>query len=180
MVWLGTAFGYYIILQLINTFSNVYFAGMISSITEMISYLLAGVLYDKLGAKKSLILSFTISLVGAILIWAWGLAHQSSVLFFIFFLFAKFGVTCTYVIQYMANADLFPTLFSATAFGITQFVFCIGSVIAYPVSYTDEPLPVILVIVICAAAAVSSFFLKVPQTDEEMIEDDQAKSSSVY
>ena len=74
MVWLGTAFGYYIILQLINTFSNVYFAGMISSITEMISYLLAGVLYDKLGAKKSIMLSFTISLVGAILIWAWGLA----------------------------------------------------------------------------------------------------------
>ena len=179
IVWMGTAFGYYVILQLINTFGNVYLAGFVSSITEMIAYMLAGLFYDKLGANKSIIMSFLISAFGAILILAWGLDHQSTVLFFILFLFAKFGVTCTYVIQYMANADLFPTLFSATAFGLCQFMFCIASAIAYPVSYWDEPLPIILIIAICLLAAVTSFFLKAPKTDEEMLNEDLLQKASM-
>ena len=58
-------------------------------------------------------------------------------------------------------------------------MFCIASAIAYPVSYWDEPLPIILIIAICLLAAVTSFFLKAPKTDEEMLNEDLLQKASM-
>ena len=75
LIWLTTSFGYYLIFSLISTFEYVYISAMTSSISEMIAYVLSGILYERIGVKLSLILSFTISTVGGVLILAWGLDH---------------------------------------------------------------------------------------------------------
>ena len=75
LVWLTTAFGYFLILSLINTFSDIYITGLTSSVSEMIAYVLAGILYEKVGVKLSLILAFAISASGGILILCWGLKY---------------------------------------------------------------------------------------------------------
>mmetsp|Transcript_34047 Transcript_34047/g.42013 ORF Transcript_34047/g.42013 Transcript_34047/m.42013 type:complete len:274 (+) Transcript_34047:590-1411(+) len=103
LVWLATSFGYYLILSLINTFDNVYITAFTSSFSEMVAYMVAGLFYLKVGVKLSLILSFAVSTLGGLLILVWGLQDQDSTLFFIFFLFAKFGVTCTFNINFTAN-----------------------------------------------------------------------------
>lgn len=103
IVWLSTAFGYYLILTLINTFDNVYATGLTSSASEMVGYVLSGLFAERVGVKLSLIVSFLISTVGGVLILAWGLQHQDSPLFFVCFLLTKFGVTCTFNINFVAN-----------------------------------------------------------------------------
>ena len=61
VVWLATAFGYYLILSLINTFDEVYVSGLTSSASEMIAYVLSGLLYDKIGVKLSFIIQLSTS-----------------------------------------------------------------------------------------------------------------------
>lgn len=45
MLWLSSAFGYYLILSLINTFDEVYVTGLISSASEIIATAIAGFAY---------------------------------------------------------------------------------------------------------------------------------------
>lgn len=73
MVWLATAFGYYLILSLINTFDDVYISGLVSSLTEIVAYIVSGLFYKRIGVRLSLIISFLISTMGGVLILAWGL-----------------------------------------------------------------------------------------------------------
>lgn len=73
LVWLATAFGYFLILSLTNTFSDVYITGLSSSGSEIIAYILVWLFYEKLGVKLSLIMSFLISTLGGVFILSWGL-----------------------------------------------------------------------------------------------------------
>lgn len=134
LVWLATSFGYYLILTLINTFENVYVTAFTSSASEMAAYVISGLFYERVGVKLSLILAFAISTFGGVLILAWGLDHQTSTLFFIFFLLAKFGVTCTFNINFVANNYFFPTLFAATAIGFCNFLARLVSSMSFIVS----------------------------------------------
>ena len=121
-VWLSTAFGYNLIFMLVNTFENVYLTAFTSSASEMIAYGVAGIFYQRIGVKLSLILAFAISTFGGIVILFWGLDHQESVIFYVLILLAKFGVSCTFNINFLANNFFFPTLFAATALGICNFL----------------------------------------------------------
>lgn len=167
LVWLSTSFGYYLILTLINTFENVYTTAFVSSASEMAAYVISGMFYEKVGVKLSLILAFAISTVGGVLILAWGLAHQSSTLFFIFFLFAKFGVTCTFNINYVANSYFFPTLFAATAIGFCNILARMVSSLSFIVSQLEEPTPMWLFTSLCAITCVASFFLRTEDQKEQ-------------
>lgn len=75
LVWLSTAFGYYLILTLINTFEDVYITAFTSSASEVVAFIVSGMFYEKIGVKLSLILSFGISTFGGIMILTWGLDH---------------------------------------------------------------------------------------------------------
>ena len=160
LVWLSTSFGYYLILTLINTFDKVYVSALTSSFSEMCAYVISGLFYERVGVKLSLILSFSISTIGGVLILAWGLQHQDSNLFFVFFLLAKFGITCTFNINFVANQFFFPTLFAATAMGFCNFLARIFSSFSFVVAGLDEPTPMYLFTGFCAVAVVASIFLK--------------------
>ena len=73
IVWFATAFGYYLILMLVNTFDYIYITGMVSSLTEITAYVLSGLFYERIGVKTSLIIGFSISTIGGCLILVWGL-----------------------------------------------------------------------------------------------------------
>ena len=73
LVWLACSFGYYLILSLTNTFSKIYITAYTSSISEIVAYAVGGLLFQKCGVKKSLVLTFSISALGGLLILFWGL-----------------------------------------------------------------------------------------------------------
>ena len=177
MVWLTSSFTYYLVLTLTNTFEHVYISGLVGSFSEIVAYIVSGMFYDKIGVKLSLVLSFGLSTVGGVLILAWGLQHQSSTLFFIMFLFAKFGITCAINICYAANSFFFPTLFAATAMGICNFLARLVSAGSYIISQLEEPIPMILFTGLCALTFVASFFLATTDESSEpkVVEVDELK-----
>ena len=120
-VWLIITFNYYLIQFLINTFDEVYKTGLMSSGAEITGMVGGGLFLQILGIKKSLALSFGFSLLGAILVMSYGLTHQESVLFPVFILFMKFGVSAAFNIIYIAHPMIFPVLFAATALGLCNF-----------------------------------------------------------
>lgn len=109
--------------------------------------------------KLNFILAFAISTLGGIVILAWGLEHQNSIWFFLCFLMAKFGVTCTFIFVYVANAQFFPTLFAATSIGICNFTARLAVSSSYLVSQIEEPVPMYLFTSLCAFSAICSYFI---------------------
>ena len=164
-VWLTASFCYYLILTLINTFDDVYVTALVSSFSEIAAYILSGLFFERIGVKLSLVLSFALSGLGGILILAWGLDHQSSTLFFIFFLFTKFGVTCAFNINFAANSYLFPTLFAATAIGVCNFAARFTSSFSFVVSRLEEPTPMYLLTGLCALTSLAAILLKTPKKE---------------
>lgn len=159
LIWLVTSFGYNLLLTLTNTFSEVYFSSLISSLADIAGYIVTGLFTEKIGVEVSLKASFISSTVGGLIILLWGLQHQESNWFFICFLFTKFGISCAFNIIYMANSYFFPVLFAASAIGFCNFLARIFSSISFIISRMDEPLPMILFTTLCLMATIAAFFL---------------------
>ena len=166
LVWLSTSFCCYLIMMLTNTFDDVYVTGMTNGVTEILAYFISGLVYERIGVKLSLIISFLISAVGGVLILVWGLDNEDSAMFMAFFLMTKFGITCTFTINYSANQLFFPTLYAATALGICNFMARLFSALSFLFAEVEEPIPMIIITCSCALTAVAAFFLRVEkQTD---------------
>ena len=86
LLWLSANFGFYLILSLVNKTDEIYISGIVSSASEIIAYIISGLLYQKIGVKFSLMASFIISTMGGVLILTYGLGHEDSLSFFCFFL----------------------------------------------------------------------------------------------
>lgn len=140
-VWLITSFNYYLIQFLINTFDQIYTTAVFSSISEIVGIVAGGALYSSLGIKASISFSYSLALLGAVLVLGYGLAHQDSWLFPVFILIAKFGVSSAFNILYVSHSDMFPVLFSATALGICNFVTRIFTGVSPILAQMEEPYP---------------------------------------
>lgn len=78
---------------------------------------------------------------------------------------AKFGITCTFNINFVANQFFFPTLFAATAMGVCNFLARLFSSMSYVVGELEEPIPMWMFTVICAVTTVASNYLKTEKND---------------
>lgn len=74
-VWLATSFNYYLIQFLINTFEQIYFTAIFSSISEVAGLIIGGCLVSKLGMKASLSISFGFAFFGSLLLLVYGLSN---------------------------------------------------------------------------------------------------------
>lgn len=74
-VWLITVFDFYLIGFLVNTFDQIFLSCIASGLSEFVAQAAGGVLYEKIGARPSLSISFTISAVGGLMMLFYGLEH---------------------------------------------------------------------------------------------------------
>lgn len=139
---------YYIIYMPGDVYNNSFGA----SIAEILSVLCGGFLYKYLSAQKTFVISFALSLVGGLLILLLG--STLTVAMPLFVLIVKFGISLSQVSCYIAQAELFPTLFAATSIGICSFSANIVTITAPYIAQMNEPYPV-LVIVLSTAAGIS-------------------------
>lgn len=168
-MYLTTAFSYYQILMLINTFDDVYMTALASSFSELVAYAVGGVLFEKLGVKLSLFICFSSSALGGFLILLRGLDNQNSAWFLVIFLFVKFGISATYNINYAANSYFFPTLFKATAMGFCFFLASFFTAFSYLVAGLEQPAPMIVFTCLTSLAAVMSLFLKMNDDEKPKV-----------
>jgi len=85
-----------------NIEGNVFLNTFVSSLSELPAILLSGFMYKKLGIKITLIVWFSVAIIGGACLMIFGSEDKS--LIPIFVLFAKSGVTATFNLCYLANA----------------------------------------------------------------------------
>ena len=132
LCWLTCSFNYYMVGFLLKYFpGSIYVNGSISSLSELAAGLTAGLIYAKFGVKKSLVISFGIASLGGFGILWYKMSTDfysgeeptvESFLFPTLVLFAKFGISSAFTINYLCNLELFPVLFAATALGFCTFL----------------------------------------------------------
>ena len=117
-----------------NIYSNV----IASCLAEMMGFILAGLMFDKLGVQKSLQFSMCVALIGGIAVLIFNTTSgfyvngfaKSDWIFPALILLCMFGVSSGFNVCYMSNAQLFPVLFSATSIGICNFTARLSAIFA--------------------------------------------------
>ena len=144
VVWLATSFNYYLIMYLVNTFDRVYQSGIMSSMSEILAILVSGIIYRHVGIRGSISLAFGLALLGGAIIIFYGLQHESSWVFLLLVLAAKFGIAASFNIVYISNSEIFPVLFAASALGYCNLFSRVLSAVSPFMASMHEPTPMIV------------------------------------
>ena len=68
-------FNYMLLTYLTNTFEQVYLTGLVSAVSEICAYIFSGTMFEKLGVRRTYMISLTIAILGGVLIIVYGLDH---------------------------------------------------------------------------------------------------------
>ena len=127
---MSVGFNFYLInFQLEFVGDNIYLVGIASGVAEIIGYTISYPLYKYAGLKITLMSLFATSTLGGVLIIVFDNSSSTWLLPALIVL-AKFGITALFAIVYLANAHIFPTLFTGTSMGICNFVTRIAIIFA--------------------------------------------------
>ena len=96
--------------------------GLVSAASEIGAYIFSGTLFEKLGVRRTYLISLSIATLGGILIIAYGLDHQESITFPILFLLCKFGLCSGFNMIVVANSTVFEVKRAATALATPMFL----------------------------------------------------------
>ncbi|CDW90392.1 UNKNOWN [Stylonychia lemnae] len=156
--WIGTSFNYYLINFQLKYIKGDFFVNVITaSITDMIACFLSGILYQTLGIRVVLVSCFLISLSGGFFL----LIFQNFISIIpVFILLARFGVSASFNICYLANATIFPTIFAGTAFGICNTFAKVATIISPFLAEVEAPVPMAVFCTITGVVAVLTYFLQ--------------------
>ena len=80
------------------------------------------------GLKGGFLITFTASLVGGVLIVIFG--EMLPDFMPLFCIIARLGISALFTLLYLMNAELFPTMFAATALGYCNFLARMTTIIA--------------------------------------------------
>lgn len=158
LIWGISSFNYYLInfqLKYIN--GSIYLNTIISQISELVACLVSGFLYYKIGIKGTLCSMFAISTVGSILYSALDPVDNLSIS--LMTLSSKFGVSATFNVAYLANSQLFPTIFGSTCFGICNIFARVATIVAPELAEIHKPVPMIVFAVLSGVGALASLVL---------------------
>lgn len=145
-MWAACSFGYYMIIFYLKYLpGNIYNNSLSSGGTDLIAVVFSGVLYGKLGLRKTVTGLFTLSTIGGLMIIFLG--ENSTTLVPIFVVITKFGISGGFVLCYCSTVDVFPTLFCSTGLGICNFGARVLSILAPIVA--EEPAPIPMIVLTC-------------------------------
>ena len=157
--WSAGSFNYYIITFYLKYIpGNVYVNTSLSCIAEVFAYIGSGLLMNIFGVKLSYICAFILAAVGGILLVIF--FNAEGALIAVFILFAKFGISFTFNLSYLAPPQMFPTALCTTAFGICNIFARISTILSPLIAELPDPVPMSIFSVICIATAFLPLFLR--------------------
>jgi len=148
---------YYLIYLPGNVYNNTYASGA----AEIAATLFGGVLIKVCNARWAFVISNTVALAGGLCILFFGNAFEAWMPAFV--IIAKFGVSSTYMLVYAVTIDLFPTLFSATAFGTCNFVANLTTIVSPYIAQVRDPYPMLAFCTLATLGIFMSFLLILPK-----------------
>lgn len=112
----------------------------LSSISDIVSSLLGGLIYHKLGPRRGFATCCAISLVSCILLITF---WKNEYLLLVFVFLSRFGVSASYVMVFVAFVQLIPSLYNSSVFGISNLVARIITILAPMVAEQPHPTPIV-------------------------------------
>ncbi len=127
--WIVASFSYYLAYFFLKYLEGeVFINSIVAALSEMTSYMLTGVLFDKLGIKRSYLTYFLLSAFGATLYYSFAHLHRSLVP--ILLLLTMYGVSASCMTNWLTNARLFPVIYASSTFGIASFFARLSNILA--------------------------------------------------
>lgn len=127
-LWIVASFDYFLInFQLKYIKGDIFVNTIVSSVSEVIAYLVSGALYSTIGPKISFVSSFALAIVGSIFYVIFGDDHENLIPLMV--LSSKFGISSSFNVVYLAN-NLFPSIYASTTFGIFNIFARLASMLA--------------------------------------------------
>jgi nitrate/nitrite transporter NarK len=171
--WMASSFNYYLVnIAMKYGLGDIFVNTFVSMASEIPVTLLSGVLVHKFGLKKTLFSMFTVAVAGAVGLLVLPIDQVSLVPIFI--LLGKSGVSGTFNICYLANAQIFPAIFAGTAFGICNIGAKLATILAPLIAETSQPIPGITFAATATLAAFLSLLIAVdtnPPKEEKKVEE---------
>lgn len=168
VLWLSTAFGYYLInFEIKYMPGNLYVNVLMSTSAEVLAKAAAYTQQSKLGLKKSYYAGLSVALLGCMLLLMSNGRFESRLILGLCLFVAKFGIAFTFMINYLSIVKLFPTLFCATASGICNFGGRLATIFAPLVAEFAPPTPILILGSLLLAAFTSSTLLLLQDAGKE-------------
>jgi MFS transporter, OCT family, solute carrier family 22 (organic cation transporter), member 4/5 len=125
---------------------DIYINGIFGSFADMSAYTIGAVIYERIGFRLSGCYLFFSSAIGSMLILQFGFLEGLPWWAFpTLVVITKFGLSAMFSIVYIANANYFPTLFSTTAMGLSNFVARMACIAAPQVAELEnKKLPIMI------------------------------------
>ena len=153
----SNSFVYFLInFQMKNVKGSLIANTLASQGAEFFADVFSGVIYNSLGARKSFLTSYFVSIIGSLLLLKF---IDNTNLIFLFIIMAKFGISSAFTISFIASVQLIPTIFAASVFGYCNVSARIVTMMSSLVAELDEPTPLIVSASSAFGAAVVSLFI---------------------
>ena len=116
--WTVCSVTFYLMFYMTNAFENVYWTAIGIGNADIIAYSFSRCLVTNIGPKRTLTYSWMLATIFGLLILTYGLQHQDSAVFPIFFFLARLGVSSAFGACFTGNALLFPASIVASTMSI--------------------------------------------------------------
>jgi hypothetical protein len=170
LCWISACFNYFMLSFLIKYFpGNIYANGLMSSTSEITGYLVSGLLYRKLGTKFTYFFVLSLATLGGL-----GMCYyeytshffssnpvQEAVWIFpSLVLICKFGISSFYIVNYIANFDLFPSAFAVSVLGVGCFLGSAVTVLAPEIAEMQSLTPLLTFTSLCGVTLLATCFIQ--------------------
>jgi len=144
-MWITNAISYYMVNLLLKYLpGNIYTNSVSSYFAEMFGTFISGILYAKKGIKVSFTAMYISTMIGGLLTMTLGAANVSLMPFFVIFI--RLGSSGAFNLVYIANKDVFPTLFSSSAMGYSNFFARLFATFGPQIAEMESPYPMLVLI----------------------------------
>jgi nitrate/nitrite transporter NarK len=168
--WTAATFCYYLVGFLLKYFpGNIYLNTNASAFADIIATLVGGWVFDKIGPKYTLLISYSIGSVFAflIIIWGWNAEENGSEWTLpILVMLSKFGISSAFCAVYLGNSVIFPTLFTGQSIGFCNLVSRTITISAPFIAEIEGLTPMIILFVMVTVAAFANLFMKKPSSGQ--------------
>lgn len=146
---------------------NVYNNMIITSIADAVSSISAGIVAEKIGAQKTLFISFMLAAS-----FAFGLIiSKNSLIILLCILVTRYGINSCFTLCYIVTSDYFPPIVSSQVFGLCNFFSRFMTTMAPMIAEMESPYPLIAYCLICVCSMLSTIFLSKNEDVEEALKE---------
>ena len=170
-LWIAASFNLYMISFYMKYIpGNIFVTTLTSSLGDIPLSIGGGFLYYFKGIRIAMTVFLICSIAGAVSIITWAKFESVAFLIPVVVLFTRSGIKCTFDSCYLANATIFPAIFSGTAFGFCNLGAKIITIFSPLTAEVKDPVPMIIFASLAAVALVLVQFIQVPPREKYVVE----------